>query len=203
MTQHESSLMSVTDQADVQGSPVQLRAVPPAPSEGGQASCDMQQGESADNCQFWCCGIAWGSLQLCQDCPQEVPHNPLHGLLQKLKCRLLTHQQQYKFSKEPWYHLQLEAARTYGCQACRIQPATTCLSAVGIAALLPKAASGYEHPISVWKRRYTVLLVAVIAALLSADQNLLAPNVSGAHNCQRSSLLQLSTLLQMHRVKLC
>jgi hypothetical protein len=45
------------------------------------------------------------------------------------------------------------------------------------AALLPKTASSYEHPISIWRRRYSVLLVAVIAALLSADQNLLAPNV--------------------------
>jgi hypothetical protein len=48
-----------------------------------------------------------------------------------------------------------------------------------IAALLPKARAGY-HPVSPWRRRYTVALVSVMTALLCADQNLLAPNVRAA-----------------------
>jgi hypothetical protein len=48
-----------------------------------------------------------------------------------------------------------------------------------VAALLPKAVvQRYEHPFGPWRRRYMVGLVSVIAALLCADQNLLAPNVS-------------------------
>lgn len=72
MTQNGSSLVSVSAQADVQGSPVQLRAVPPAPSEGGQTSCDMQQGELADTCEPCVEGLSKGPLQLCQDCPAEA-----------------------------------------------------------------------------------------------------------------------------------
>jgi hypothetical protein len=47
------------------------------------------------------------------------------------------------------------------------------------AALLPKVVvQRYEHPFGPWRRRYMVCLVSVIAAMLCADQNLLAPNVS-------------------------
>ena len=40
------------------------------------------------------------------------------------------------------------------------------------------APTAFIHPISQTKRRYMVFLFSLMAALLSADQNLLAPNVS-------------------------
>lgn len=61
----------------------------------------------------------------------------------------------------------------------RLHPVPTPIPCPTYAVLLPKpASSAYKHPISVARRHYTVVLVALIAALLSADQNLLAPNVS-------------------------
>uniref|UniRef100_A0A383W382 Major facilitator superfamily (MFS) profile domain-containing protein n=1 Tax=Tetradesmus obliquus TaxID=3088 RepID=A0A383W382_TETOB len=48
-------------------------------------------------------------------------------------------------------------------------------------ALLPKVVlQHYQHPFGPWRRRYMVGLVSLIAALLCADQNLLAPNLSAA-----------------------
>ncbi len=46
-----------------------------------------------------------------------------------------------------------------------------------MAALLPKEGE-YQHPFSFRRRMYMASLFAIIAAMLYADQNLLAPNVS-------------------------
>lgn len=54
------------------------------------------------------------------------------------------------------------------------------------AALLPKVVTAqYQHPFGPWRRRYMVVLVSIITALLCADQNLLAPNVSSGMDRQR------------------
>jgi hypothetical protein len=59
---------------------------------------------------------------------------------------------------------------------CKLN-AAACITPV-VAALLPKVVTQrYEHPFGPWRRRYMVGLVALIAAMLCADQNLLAPNV--------------------------
>jgi hypothetical protein len=54
-------------------------------------------------------------------------------------------------------------------------------AAAPAAAELPEAAAkGFVHPFGVWRRRCMVIMFASLMALLSADQNLLAPNLTAA-----------------------
>eukprot|EP00775_Hariotina_reticulata_P010191 gene10191-10352_t len=61
-------------------------------------------------------------------------------------------------------------------------------------ALLPKVRASF-HPISPWRRRYMVALVSVMTALLCADQNLLAPNLSAAAEYFNLTDAQKDTIL--------
>ncbi|KAF6255108.1 major facilitator superfamily domain-containing protein [Scenedesmus sp. NREL 46B-D3] len=65
-------------------------------------------------------------------------------------------------------------------QACQQQAAVDSAADGEAAGRGGVVAAAYEHPFGPWRRRYTVALVSVIAALLCADQNLLAPNLSAA-----------------------
>ncbi|GIL90022.1 hypothetical protein Vretimale_18101 [Volvox reticuliferus] len=63
------------------------------------------------------------------------------------------------------------------------------------ALLPPQPAVPFEHPISLPRRRWMVFMFCLVAALLFADQNLLAPNLTAAANYFGMSERQKDTLL--------
>jgi hypothetical protein len=58
------------------------------------------------------------------------------------------------------------------------------------------------HPFGVWRRRWMVAVFAAMMALLSADQNLLAPNLSAAAADFHLDEYQKDTFLWVPRVVL-
>ncbi|EFJ46143.1 hypothetical protein VOLCADRAFT_93591 [Volvox carteri f. nagariensis] len=63
-------------------------------------------------------------------------------------------------------------------------------------ALLPaQPPPPFQHPISLTRRRWMVFMFCLVAALLFADQNLLAPNLTAAANYFRLNERQKDTLL--------
>ncbi|GIL67678.1 hypothetical protein Vafri_21012 [Volvox africanus] len=63
------------------------------------------------------------------------------------------------------------------------------------ALLPPQPAAPFEHPISLPRRRWMVFMFCLVAALLFADQNLLAPNLTAAANYFGMNERQKDTLL--------
>ena len=76
--------------------------------------------------------------------------------------------------------LQMDLAMSSRALPANLRPACCACNLPRSAELIPKAAmEGRPQPFSTRKRLYMVGLFSAMMALLSADQNLLAPNVSG------------------------